>query len=557
MTPLPDFIQFLSESAKVSVLITDARGRIVWSNAGFQRISGHSLSAIRGRKPGEFLQGERTDPACVEFMSERLKAGMGFETEILNYDSSGKEYWVSLEVTPVRDGSGELTHFIGIQHDITRLKETDAELELSRIREELKRLASERTADLVETNRRLQDEVADRQRIEAELQRSQCFLQSALDSISAHVAILDEKAVIIAVNRAWRDFATSNGSTEATHYIGSDYLEVCARSAMSGESPEASLMHRGILDVLQKNRLDFYLQYPCHTPNDERWFQARVSRFAVEGQDRLVIAHENITETKLGERRIRKHLEQLSHVQRLETMGEMSAALAHEINQPLAAISNYTSGSLRRLRQCGTVTPDVLEAMEQALAEANRAAEIIRRMRQFARNAEIQREPMSISAIVEETLAFVTADAQQRSLQIVSDLADGLPEVYADSIHIQQVLMNLIRNASDAMPETAEPSLQRIEITTSSPTSDTVEVRVTDCGSGITKEVMDRLFDPFMTTKQQGMGLGLAICRSIIEAHHGRIWAETNLDEEGRVTGSTFGFVLPASPSRPSEASGM
>lgn len=545
---LPDFARFLAESAKVSVLITDRSGKIVWANEGFQRISGYAMSEILGRKPGELLQGAQTDPECVKFMSERLRAGQGFETDVLNYDREGREYWVSLEVTPIRSEEGEITHFIGVQHDITQHKNDQRELD--RIRADLQQLVDQQTADLIATNRKLEAEVRERERAEQELRRSQLFLQSALDALSAHVAILDERGTIIAVNQAWRDFAGENDASSVSASVGKNYLEVCERAARSESAPEAAQMYEGIQQVLREERKDFYLQYPCHGPDEERWFQARVSRFRVGQDDRLVIAHENITEAKIAERRVRHQLEQLSHVQRLETMGEMSAALAHELNQPLSAISNYTSGSLRRLRTASTITPEVIDAMEQALSEANRAAEIIRRMRRFSRNAELQREPCSINEVVEEARRLVAGDTQRRSIRLRTNLATRVPVVQADAIHLQQVLINLIRNASDAMADVEDPEQRLVEITTDASAPGRVEVRVTDRGSGITPQAMERLFDPFVTTKQHGMGLGLAICRSIIEAHQGRIWARNDTDARGRTTGSTFGFYIPVTLNR-------
>lgn len=514
MNPLPDLTQFLADTAKVSVLITDASGKIVWANAGFQRITGYSLGAIRGRKPGELLQGADTNPDCVRFMGERIRAGLGFEREVLNYNSAGEPYWVSLEVTPIKDESGEVTHFIGVQHDITRHKMAKAEIE-------------------------------SHERLSEELRKSQAFLQSALDSLSAHIAILDENGTIISVNQAWRDFAKGTEADAEVETVGVNYLDVCERSSKSSDAPEAGLMARGISEVLQRKRKNFYLQYPCHAPTEELWFQARVARFSVGGEQRLVVSHENITEAKNAERRLREHLERLSHVQRLETMGEMSAALAHELNQPLAAISNYTSGSVRRMRATNAVTPEVLDAMQNALDEANRAAEIIRRMRRFSRNAEVQREAGSVNEIVKEAVQLVGEDARRRSIRIETQLRPDIPIVLVDAIHVQQVLINLVRNAADAM-ESVPESERVVLISTESPDPHRVEIRVTDQGSGIAEEALDHLFDPFVTTKTHGMGLGLAICRSIIEAHHGRIWAETNLDESGRTTGATFGIVLPA-----------
>ncbi|XOV77199.1 MAG: PAS domain-containing protein [Phycisphaerales bacterium] len=159
------------------------------------------------------LQGPDTDPDCVRFMSERIRSGLGFDREVLNYNSSGEPYWVNLEVTPIKDDAGELTHFIGVQHDVTRHKLAKAE---------------------IESHERLSDE----------LRKSQAFLQSALDSLSAHIAILDENGTIISVNQAWRDFGAGSSNGEVIETIGVNYLEVCERSSRSPDAPEAALMAR-------------------------------------------------------------------------------------------------------------------------------------------------------------------------------------------------------------------------------------------------------------------------------------------------------------------------
>jgi PAS domain S-box-containing protein len=414
-----------------------------------------------------------------------------------------------------------------------------AEDELRRVHADLEHRIEMRTRDLREANARLEEEISERQRIEDALRGSEAFLQSALDSLSAHVAILDEFGTILAVNRAWRVFAQDNDFEQDSAALGMNYIDVCRAGVASG-APESELMLRGIEDVLSGRRPHFFLQYPCHAPDEERWFQARVSRFSASGERRLVIAHENITEIKEHERRMLEHMEALSHVQRLETMGEMSAALAHELNQPLAAINNYISGSVRRLSSLEGLDGGILEAMQLAQSEASRAADIIKRMRRFSRNAAIQRNRTELGSVIRETIQLIAPDARLRNVRIETQLAERDLPILGDVIHLQQVLINLMRNAMDAMADT--PAAERqIDVATAVEAGRAV-VTVTDRGCGIDDKTRDHLFDPFVSTKSDGMGLGLAICRSIIEAHEGRIWAD---EPAHGGSGARFNISLP------------
>jgi C4-dicarboxylate-specific signal transduction histidine kinase len=426
----------------------------------------------------------------------------------------------------------------GLAQALARL---DAERRLRELSQQLEHRVDERTHELSEANRKLEAEVAERRKAEEKIRGSQQFLQSSLDALSAHVAILDDEGAIIAVNRAWKRFGADNAGSDGTGGVGANYLNVCERAA-DARVPEASLMLRGLREVLARQRESFYLEYPCNAPDEERWFQVRASRFEVGGHNRVVVAHENITETKIAERRMREHMEKLGHVHRLETLGEMSAALAHELNQPLAAIANYASGCIRRMENVEGVSPDVMDAMGQVRREAERAAEIIKRMRKFARSQSLQRSPHHVRDIVLETVQLLEPDMRAKGARIRAAAPATTPLVLVDAIHVQQVLINLVRNAVDASAEVPEDE-RVIAIDVEGPTDgdNFVTVGVTDPGCGIDDDTMDRLFDPFVTTKAHGMGLGLAISRSIIDAHNGRIWARRN--DAG--AGTSVLFTLP------------
>jgi two-component system sensor kinase FixL len=246
----------------------------------------------------------------------------------------------------------------------------------------------------------------------------------------------------------------------------------------------------------------------------------------------------DLTERQLTEERLRDLQAELVHVSRLTAMGEMASTLAHELNQPLSAIANLLTGS-RRLIDRGRPEDQakVRDAVEKASAQALRAGDVIHRMREFVRRGASERAPESLSKVVEDAAALALIGAREHLVTTRLQLDPSADAVFADRVQIQQVLVNLIRNAVDAMADS-----QRRELTISSQRLDSgpVQVSVTDTGSGISDDFRERLFQPFMTTKAEGMGVGLSISRSIIEAHGGRIWADA--DPRG---GTVFHFTLP------------
>ncbi|HMX13370.1 MAG TPA: ATP-binding protein, partial [Thauera aminoaromatica] len=224
---------------------------------------------------------------------------------------------------------------------------------------------------------------------------------------------------------------------------------------------------------------------------------------------------------------------------RLITMGEMASTLAHELNQPLAAIANYCAGSVTRLQSGKGRTEDVLAAMQKASFQAERAGKIIRRVREFVKKSEPQRCAVDLVEVLEDAIGFADIDAHRTRIRIHTELEPGLPLVYADRIMIEQVLLNLIRNGLDAMAD-ALPEARVLTVRVRTVGADAVEVAVIDRGHGISEEGRAQLFTPFYTTKAEGMGMGLNICRSIVEFHNGRLLVDAN--PEG---GTIFTFTLP------------
>ena len=249
---------------------------------------------------------------------------------------------------------------------------------------------------------------------------------------------------------------------------------------------------------------------------------------------------EEIAERKRAEDEALRHRNELAQVGSVIIMGEMATTLAHELNQPLTVISGCAQVCLDKLRSNKDKPADLLDSVEQVAEQAGRATEIIRRIRDFIHKEERERAEIDLNETIDNVADLVRMDAREHGAAVALDLVDGLPSVVADAIQIQQVILNLAHNGVEAMRES--PAEQRhLTIQTSARRRGTVEVAVHDRGHGIAADALDRVFDPFFTTKSGGLGMGLAISRSIVEAHGGRLWATSDGE-----SGAVFYFTLPA-----------
>ncbi len=249
----------------------------------------------------------------------------------------------------------------------------------------------------------------------------------------------------------------------------------------------------------------------------------------------------DLTENQAVEGRLQSLQSALLHVSRLSAMGQMASALSHELNQPLTAVINWTQVARRLARQMTEEPPPkLLEAMDKAIEQANRAGKIIHRLRNFIEKREAERAEEDPNSVLEEAAALALVGGNEEGVRTDFVLDPDLPPVLIDKVQVQQVIVNLIRNALEAMAH----SPQRIlTLRTGRAAPDLVEVEIADTGPGLAPEVVGQLFQPFVTTKAAGMGLGLSLSQSIIEAQGGRLKAQTNADG-----GMSFTFTLPAVP---------
>lgn len=249
----------------------------------------------------------------------------------------------------------------------------------------------------------------------------------------------------------------------------------------------------------------------------------------------------DVTERNRAEEFARLQHEQLQFTSRLVTMGEMASTLAHELNQPLAAIASYNTGCLNLLGQPGCEAQEIRPALEKIGVQAQRAGKIIRRVHDFVRKSEPKRAPCALGEVIEDCLGFAEPDARKQRIRIECAIPE-LPPIPADRLMLEQVLLNLIRNGMEAMATT--PVADRVLRIDTEASAAELRISVSDQGCGIAPEIRDKLFTAFFTTKPEGMGVGLSICRSIIEFHRGRLWAEDNT-HSATGSGTIFTFTLP------------
>ena len=332
-------------------------------------------------------------------------------------------------------------------------------------------------------------------------------------------------------------------------------IPVVILTGLDDEQVAIDAVQRGAQDYLVKGEIDSdvlvrSLRYAIERQRIETELQQahdELEKRVAERTSDLTMANEElkrvIIERERAEESVRKHRESLAHVARLNTLGEMATGLAHEVNQPLTAVVAYTRSCLRRFQQQDlsdeTVRGELMDQMEKAAEQAKRAGDIIHRLRRLVSKRDSEREPTDVNDCVRTVAKLVESDSQTCGIELRLILHDNLPDVQADRIQVEQVLLNLIRNGFDAMSE-ATASRRELIVKTACDVQDNIEIKVIDQGDGADAEALSHLFDAFYTTKEDGLGLGLSISRSIIEAHQGKLSVSPNVD-----AGLTFRFTIP------------
>jgi len=385
----------------------------------------------------------------------------------------------------------------------------------------------------------LRAEIGERIQAQKALAASEARLRGAVESFQEGFALFDAEDRLVLANAAYRRIFPM--------------AEDGIRDGITFEALLRAVVARGLIlqaagreENFIRERLDHH-RHPSdaflHEIVDGRKFLVRESRTPEGG---IALAFTDLTDLGRAQENTRRLQTELAHVSRLNTMGEMAAGFAHEINQPLAAINSYTRGCIRRIQKGDIETAELLPVLLRISEQAERAGEINRRIRRFLLKEELDRAPIDVNAAIDSALHLLGNLAGEREVAIVLDLDTTLPLVMADALHIQQVVLNLTRNGIEAIGNKRDGQRQ-VTIRTGAAGSGAVKVEIEDTGHGIPPDVGARLFEPFFTTKEGGMGIGLLVCQRIVEAHDGELSIHSN-----GVHGAIAAFTLPCveDPSR-------
>lgn len=483
------FRQAMSNSLITGMRAIDLEGRITFVNAAFCRMTGFDESELVGIKP-PYPYWPEEEFEQLQHNIDTALAGQapasGFEMRIMR--KSGERFDVRLYFSPLIDANGAHIGWIASMNDIT-----------------------------------------ERKRERVELERAHERFETVIDGLDSAVHVADtQSGEILFANRAFQNIFGFDT-------VGRDSAMVTASCRPAPEwlnHDPRTLPPEALPCELFDGEIQHALSGRWYHVHERaiRWVDGRTVRVQIAAD---ITERRHIEEVNLQQQ---KRVEQTS---RLITMGEMASSLAHELNQPLSAIANYCAGCVKRMQAGNYRFEDLLSAMQKASDQAERAGKIIRRMRDMVKKSDPVRWPIAVTALLDEARAFADIEAQRSGTQIIVDIPDNLPNVVVDRIMIEQVLLNLVKNGIEAMNDVPFDR-RRLLVQARQVDNRMIEVAVIDNGHGLNEEDMDRIFAPFYTTKPEGMGIGLAICRSIIEFHQGRLWAEPR--HEG---GTAFRFTVP------------
>ena len=374
---------------------------------------------------------------------------------------------------------------------------------------------------------------------ESRRQQAENLHAAVLDSLHEQVAIVDAKGEVIETNESWRKAAeAADPAGRGTLLAGSNFIEVCERRAARGNTDARNELH-ALKAVLEGSEIRCQLECAGGLPGAAAWLEISIEKLR-RAEGGAVITCADVTSRKRAEVEARAQRKQLTHLGRVALLGQLSGAFAHELNQPLTSILGNAEAALRLL-DSGGPAGELHEILHDIIEEDLRAAQVIQRLRALLDKGEPVREPVNLNTSVHDVLGLCRSELIARNVHVHIDLDSTLPDVMADRVQMQQIILNLLMNACDAMADcpVAERTVALATRVSMEPLS--VQLSISDSGPGIPGSDLDHIFQPFVSSKPHGMGLGLAICRAIAESHRGRLWA-ANVASVGAV----FHLVLPA-----------
>ena len=501
-----NFRRAMENSMLTGMRALDMQGRITYVNAAFCRMTGWSEAELVGRTPPFPYWPDADRKQVAARLDDELHAGTtpgGFQVRVKRRDTG--LFDARLYVSPLIDAKGHQTGWMTSMTDIT---------EPNRIREQLS----------------------------ASYERFTTVLE-ALDA-SVSVAPLGSEELLFAnkLYRLWFGVQTAG------------HLQMVAQAGVPDQPrTDESLdevdsfvgLPTGQLTTAQSGNAEIYV------PELAKWIEVR-SRYLnwVDGRLAQMVIATDITPRRHAEEQSAAQAERAQSASRLITMGEMASSVAHELNQPLTAINNYCNGMVSRIKGKQINEEELVAALDKTAHQAQRAGQIIQRIRSFVKRSEPNRMLSDVAAMVNEAVELVEIELRRRNVRLSHYVAARLPQLMVDPILIEQVLVNLLKNAAESIEHAKRPTARRsVELrVVPKQVNDqpVVEFSVLDSGAGLAPEVMERLYEAFFSTKVEGMGIGLNLCRTIVESHQGRMQAE-NIYNGTEVAGCRFSFWIPVS----------
>jgi PAS domain S-box-containing protein len=493
-----DLWRMLLDTSPDKIYFKDTQSRFIkCSRAMAIQIGVESPDELAGKTDFDIFEESHARPA-FEDEQEIIRTGKQMiDREEREEWKDGRVTWATSTKVPWLDGAGKIIGIMGISRDIT-----------------------------------------DRKLAEEAMHEAGRFAQSTINALTTHLCVLDETGVILATNSAWRHFAETNPPSPWNTKIGENYLRACDETA-GPVSGMAAVFAEGIRAVISGGREEFAMEFPCHTPLEERWFIGRVTRFPGTGPVRVAVAHESVTAQ-------RKLEAQLRQSQKMEAVGQLAGGVAHDFNNVLAVVQMQSE----LLIAGENLSPEQLESVRDIGAAAQRAAALTRQLLLFSRKQKFQTADLDLNESINDMTKLLRRTIGEH-IQLQFKFAMQPLFIHADPGMIDQVLMNVVVNARDAMPDGG-----KLVIETSAVEFDEsvrghsaqgrpgrfVCLSVSDTGCGISPEILPKIFEPFFTTKEvgKGTGLGLATVFGIVQQHQG--WTNVYSDVGH---GTAFRFYLP------------
>jgi PAS domain S-box-containing protein len=497
-----NFRRAMENSMPTGMRAMDMEGRVTYVNAAFSQMTGYATSELVGRLPPyPYWPPERVEEngrLLLQELQGRSPAG-GIEVKVQRKD--GEQFDARMYVSPLIDPKGSQTGWMTSMTNITEAK-----------------------------------------RIRDQLSASHERFTTVLEGLDASVSVLSvQQGELLFSNRSYRLWF---GGDAKGHLLMAGGVTGATFSADRDEEDPLSGLPTQAVTEAGVNPREVFVE------TLQKWFDVRARYLQwTDGRLAQMLIATDITARLRSEEQAAAQADKAQVTSRLVTMGEMASSVAHELNQPLTAITNYCNGMVSRVTADSISPPDLIAALQKTARQAERAGLIIRRIRAFVKRSEPQRQPAQAKQIIEDAVDLAGIELRRRNVAIRVYVAQRLPVILVDPILIEQVVLNLLKNAAEAIDGAQLPPARRhIELRVvprhTAEEGGVIEFSVTDMGPGMKDEVIARLYEAFFSTKAEGLGIGLSLCRTIVESHRGRMRAQ-NIYNGTQATGCRFSFTVP------------